>query len=348
MAELGKPPLQTPDGETYTEPFPGFFSRQRPQLADFPLPPFFHILFSQLALLANGSKLYKLAQRALHQANRAAEEEGMWFLQYVNSLSLAELAAREENYKEAFRLAIPAIYVRPAIRGFKDSGFNLLTTQSSPEGFLKDLSEEQRRDAEYDLYWVVVGPALLRLFAKEAPLESYRVAIAELETLFMQPEHGLIDLEFWRDTFRDLRLAFSPLATRETLLEQIRGMSDEGLRLLPYCLALSRMPEISLSGSCGAQLVTFDFLFRALPASKLMIEDVTTFIFRYWRRVVSTEAFALRNAEGLIEAVRSIHEPTTSNVAALLLLAAEATDTRLSSELQESLTKAAQPTTAPG
>jgi hypothetical protein len=72
-----------------------------------------------------------------------------------------------------------------------------------------------------------------------------------------------------------------------------------------------------------------------------MVEDVATYILRYWRKIVDTQAFALRNPQAIKEAVVSIQSPTSSNTATLLLLAAEATGVRLGQELRQSLTDAA-------
>ena len=142
MAQSGNPPTHTVDGQAYTEPFAGFFSRPRPQLADFPLSPFFHILFSQLAMFADGCRLYELAWRSLNRANRLAEEQGFLLFKYTNDLSLAQLAVRKGRYKEFLQLGIPGIHATRAIRLSQDPNFNFLTAQSSFGDFWKSLSEE--------------------------------------------------------------------------------------------------------------------------------------------------------------------------------------------------------------
>ncbi len=341
MAETGKPLTHTLDGDLYTEPFPGFFSRSRPQLADLPLSPLLHILFSQLGIFADGCGLYELARWAFTQANQLAEKQGFLFFRYTNCLRLAELAVRQERYKEALQLAISGVRAAPAGRLSKDSNFNLTTSRSSPEDFWNTLSKEQRQSAERLLYWIVIGPAIARLFAKDAPLNSYASLLSELETIFRQSEHELVDLQYWLDIFRELRLAFSQLARRETFLEQIRNFPTGDVRGFPLFLALSCVPEVHLAHSCGSQSVIFSYLIQTLPVSKLMLEDVSIYILNYWRRVAETQAFGLSNPQTFRRELQLIEHPTFSNVATLLLLAADATGIQLDDKLRQSLTDSA-------
>lgn len=165
--------------------------------------------------------------------------------------------------------------------------------------------------------------------------------ITELETTFWQFEHELVDLQYWVHIFRSLRAAFGPLATSETILEQIRNPPEDSILLLPFHLALSHMPETSLSDACGANIVTFEYLFHYLPISKLMLEYISIYILRYWRKATETQAFALRNPQMFKRELLFIEQPTFSNIAALLLFAADATGTRLGDGLRQSLADAA-------
>jgi len=109
MADLGRSPKQTPDGHPYTTPFPGFFSRSRPQMADYNFPRRFDLLLTQLGWLSTGCRLYKFASRTFCEAKHLAQPQDLLSLQHLIDLELAELAAREERYREAFPLAISGI-----------------------------------------------------------------------------------------------------------------------------------------------------------------------------------------------------------------------------------------------
>jgi hypothetical protein len=67
------------------------------------------------------------------------------------------------------------------------------------------------------LYWTIIGPAITGLLAKEARSDAYGAMITELEAIFHESEHELVDPEYWLQMLREIRIAFSPLATREIL-----------------------------------------------------------------------------------------------------------------------------------
>jgi hypothetical protein len=112
------------------------------------------------------------------------------------------------------------------------------------------------------------------------------------------------------------------------------------LCLLLY-LALSRTPNANLSEICGAQAVTFEFLLRQRSITQLMAEDMAVYLSRYWAGVAETQAFALRNPQLLRRAVSRLQQPMISDVAALILVTAYATGTRLSESLHQNLINAA-------
>jgi hypothetical protein len=116
-----------------------------------------------------------------------------------------------------------------------------------------------------------------------------------------------------------MSIAFSPLATRETIHEQIRALpKDESFLRLLLCSALSRAPKATLRECCEPQAAAFSFLLRQRPDSEPMTEDIAIYLLRYWRDVAETQAFALYNAQAFRNAVRAIQQPTFSDTAFLL------------------------------
>jgi hypothetical protein len=342
MAQAGTPPIRTIDGQPYTEPFPGLLSRSRPKIADVPFPHRSDVLFIELGMFAVGCKLYEFAWQKLNQARDLAQSGGLSTLSHVIDLELAELAVHKERYEEALQLAISGLRASSAVRNMREQGVDALTAQGSFEDIWQSLTREQRRDAEHGLFWTIIGPAITRLFAKTASsIEAYSDVIAELETIFRKYEHELADPQYWYSILYEFRLAFSPSTTRETIREQIQNLPEGGFPLVLFYLALSRTPNASLAEICGTQAVAFDFLFRALPASKLMAEDIATYVLRYWTEVVETQGFALRNPQLFKRSLESLRQPTFENVAKLLLLASDATGSQLSDSLRQSLLNSA-------
>jgi hypothetical protein len=265
-------------------------------------------------------------------------------LQQLIDLELAELAAREEHYREAFPLAISGIHMVSLSAEQRQRALNM--NDSAPQVSLQEvwtgLPLGRRQEAERGLYWIIIGPAITRLFVKNALPAECVGTIRELQIIFQEFESELAEPQHWSNIFRELRTAFSPLATRETIQGQIQSLPEDEsyLRLLFY-LALSRTPDATLSEICGAQAATFEFLLRQRSLTQLMAEDMTVYLSRYWAEVAKTRTFALRNPQLFRRAVSGLQQPMFSNVAALMLFAADATGTRLSDSLHQNLIKAA-------
>jgi len=335
VAETGKPPVPNSQGERYVEPFPGSFSRARPQLADIPLPLPPHALLYELGRLADGCALHVLAWRRLNEAKELAGSKGLRVFQRVVDLDLAELAARREEYEDALQLTLSGIRSFGAIQRLKEQGTSFLTADSSIDDFWTGLSIERRQDAERMAYWTTIGPAITRLLAKDGSPQKCADLFQRLAAVFLEHQHEFADFQYWTNMLRELRVAFSSTATRETIRDQIQGARVDQVQLLH--LAFSRTPQAGLAESCGAHSVAFEALFRTLRLSKLMCEDVAIYVLRYWREVAGTQAFALRNPRGFKTALASLQQPTISNAAKVLLLAVEATGARLAETLRQGL-----------
>lgn len=135
---------------------------------------------------------------------------------------------------------------------------------------------------------------------------------------------------------RELRSAFSPLATTGMLRDQIRAAEAPHLQLL-LRLALSRVPEATLKEICESHIIAFTIVDQFGAAARLTMRSVSVLICHYWASAAREQAFALRDPRRFQEAVRKFSRPTVENAARLLLLAAQQTDTRLSDDLAKRL-----------
>jgi hypothetical protein len=341
LAKIETPQLRTSNGQLYTKPFPGLFSRPRPQVGALPFPHRFDLLLMQLGWFASGCGLYEIAWRKLCEAKHIAQLEGFDALSCVIDLELAELAARRERYGEALSLTISGIRMFVAAQSLRGGGSNtFVSNQAQIDEHWNALSPEQRQEKELRLYWTTIGPTIARLLAKEVPLEAYVTMITALATLFQQHAGDLVDLQFWSRILHELRIAFSPLAIPGTIREQIHNCpASEFELLLLLHLALSRTPNATLAETYQAQTIAFEALLRTLPWSQFMAEDVAIYLLRYWQNVAATQAFALHNPQKFRQSIDALQEPTFSNVAKLLLLAADATATSLSDSLRQNLVR---------
>ena len=343
IEQSGAPPTHTLEGQPYAEPFPGFFSRPRPRIVEIPMPLHPSLLLTQLGMFAVACELDETAWNELSQAKNLAESQGLTYLQHFVDLQLADLAARNEGYREAFHLTLSGIRSLPAGQRFGESAAHLLTAQISLEEVWAGLSQEKRQGLEHMLYWTTIGPAITGLLAIEAHGDAYGTMVMELQSIFEESEHELVDPEYWKRMLRGLRIVFSPLATCEILRGQIQALrEDESLMRVLLYLAISNSDYGTLEECCGVQAVAFDFLLDKEPGSKLMTNHLAISILRFWRHVAQTQTFALHNHLRFRNAVRIIQKPTFSNIALLLLLAANATGARFSDDLCRRLVESSQ------
>jgi hypothetical protein len=226
---------------------------------------------------------------------------------------------------------------------FVESGAHPLTAQISLEDVWAGLSQEQRQGLERMLYWTTIGPAITGLLAKEAHGDAYGTMVMELQSIFEESEHELVDPEYWKHILRELRIVFSPLTTPEILRGQIQSLrEDESLMRVLLYLAISSSDYGTLEECCEVQAVAFDFLLNKEPGSKLMTSYLAIYILRFWIHVVETQTFALHNPLRFRNAARIIQKPIFPNIASLLLLAENATGARFSDDLRRRLVEDSQ------
>jgi len=339
----GSPPPHTLDGEPYTMPFPGMFSRSSPRLADAPSPPLvFPLLPYQLGLFAKECSLHNFAYRKLCEAKQMAEAQGLLPFRHMIDFDLADLAISKGQYEEALQLAISGLRLLPASKQITDPKPAFFESKSSLDNIWSGLSKEERKGIERSLFWKTIGPAITRIFKKIGSSEEFIAIITEHERIFRQHKDELADIAYWLNILHEFRLAFSPLSTPETIMGQIRSLPETELHLRPILyLAYSRMPYATLQGTCTALAVTFGSLYNTRIASKFMIEDICSYILRYWQQVAETQSFALRNPQTFKSEIKMLQQPNISNVAKILLLSSESTGARLQDSLRNILIEAA-------
>ncbi|MBI4219917.1 MAG: hypothetical protein HY682_07240 [Chloroflexi bacterium] len=341
VAKHSEPPTHGADGSPYTEPFPGILSRPRAAVADARIRSLVHVLLTQLGLLAAGVGFPGLARKSLLAAREVAEASGFGAFCQLVDLELAEVAAAAGDYAEATRRGISGVRAL-AIRRRTDRSVDLLGGTLSLDGLWAALDESERRDIERGLFFTIVGPAVTATVA-DSGRPDVNPLCDRLDQLFSDSAGQLADVEHWRRVVRELRVAFSPLATRDTVRSQLKEHSgDTWMSALLY-LALGDASDSTLEESCGRQAVAFEVLLRMRPVSDVMVRNVTRYILRFWQRAGEREAFALRRPGAFRAAVESLPEESPSSAVQALLLAAEATGVILGAELVQSLTARGAP-----
>ena len=315
IAGSGSPPVSTADGLEFKEPFASFFSAPRPRIADYAAPRRPDALLSLLATLAESSGLYGTAMRSLRIAKTAISGSAPTVFSALVDLRLAQLAARQQDYGIALGHALSGVRVLsvappPTAAQPEPADIRVIDAllPSDTEWLAKP--KEERANFEKAIFWVTIGPLVASLLAGDAAPDECSRRIDSMAALFDSCSDKLADHSYWAGTFRELRLAFSPLATRETIHEQIREVpEDEQYLLLLLFLVSSRAPNARLEEVCGRQAVALEFLLPHLLDGKVMVERVAAHICRYWRRFAYDESFATQDLRQLQEAVSALRGP---------------------------------------
>lgn len=324
IAANGQPPSHNViTGEEYTEPSPGLFSASTFKSDDFGVPLSWHILFFQLGLFAYGCGLYELSGRNFSKAKQLNPPEQT---KYYIDVTLAELSARKENYADALLLSTSGVKAQTLSTHIRKNlgalGIDSATVNISFEEVWQNLPNGERPDSTPWIYWNTIGPGLARLLKEGQSISKYREVISQFEEVFKErPE--LIDLDFWLNIFKELKIAFSPLATKETINEQLRAFpNDLNMQMLLF-FALWLSDAALLERNCVAQASVLDFLMRTLPYTKLMVEYISIYLIKFWARAVKKYPSAFQSPQLFDSFLQSVHLPVASKAVLIILMAAD-------------------------
>jgi hypothetical protein len=150
----------------------------------------------------------------------------------------------------------------------------------------------------------------------------------------------LVDPELWVTMVSDIRLAFQPKARRDSIGEQIAGLSEEAtFRRLVLYAAISVVPDAQLNEAATAQaIVLLEALRNARDA--FISSAVAAWVVKYWRKVLTQRSFALSSPALLLQEFTSVGNGEDIASAVRVLLAAEvATGAHFSQSVRAGLRK---------
>jgi hypothetical protein len=183
------------------------------------------VLLTQLGMLSAGVGFLGLARKSFLTARQVAEAGGFGAFSQLVDLELAEVAAAAGDYAEAARRGISGARAL-AIRRHIDRSFDLLGGTASADELWMTLGENERRDIERGLFSTIVGPAVTATLA-----DSGRADVSplcdRLDELFSNSAGQLSDVEHWRHVVRELRVAFSQIATPDAVRSQLQEHSSD-------------------------------------------------------------------------------------------------------------------------
>lgn len=343
MAWSGSPPPHTPQGESYSEPFPGWFTRSNPGISDLDRPMLATFMLTQLGTYAAAIHLFDRAEACLLQAlNHSTIEEVPEFLLSHINLQLAELASRRESYAEALDFGLTGSQYLVLCRTAREGRLDCGDKGQLREVFWASITRDERSTAQRMVFWLSIGAAIGRLLAKAAHPMDFSAEIDRLEEIFNCHSEQLEESSYWLRLLNESRRAFGPGMDRRQVREQIQGLAMEDSELAFLLnLALSQPANAKVEEICGYQVVSYEMLLKMPAICRPLLEDVGKFVVNTWRHIAATRPFSLRAPKIFKAEIESVNGFQPPDVCRLLLAAVNATGIRPSEGLRKSLREGA-------
>jgi hypothetical protein len=291
VLSTGKPPLKIADGSDYQAPTPGMFAARRPKLGELTTPMLRAILPQHLGQMAMGLNLRRAARRHLAWSVDLAKDDGLLWLGYMMQINRALAAASCGHFREALQAALEAVMGLGTTDALRTRGENPLTSTSDPRGIWQTLSDDSRKIAEDELFWLAIAPTLMDALARG---RSAGVAISWSRELY-DHRNQLQLYPYWDEVLRANEMAFDPVP-REVVVRRINALpsSDTALRISLY-FAISQASGSLTTDALNAHGIILGVLLDRERAVSLMLNDFVTYLIRYWRKVAVERGFQLRS-----------------------------------------------------
>jgi hypothetical protein len=227
-----------------------------------------------------------------------------------------------------------------AIRGLAVSeilygrGEDVLRSTINPLDIWQTLSEKQRRLAQNELFWLVIGPLVLGALAAGRNVDVIDIWLRQIT----RQKETLLNFRYWEEVLGAGRLIFSPIR-REGIIERLNalGKEDVAVRLLLY-LALSQSAGSVLSEALIAHSIVLGSLLDRERTASTMLDDFATYLLRYWRRVADERGFQLRSPGEFRSRIGAVlGKGDTGSACRVLLLAEEALGGSLPAEIRRKI-----------
>jgi hypothetical protein len=162
-----------------------------------------------------------------------------------------------------------------AIRGFATSnallerGEDFLSSRIDPLEVWHALSEEQQRQAENELFWMVIAPLVLGALVARRGVGVVETWVRQ----FAKCKGTLLNARYWEEVLETSRLVLSP-APREGTIQKINALPgyDVAMRLMLY-LALSQATGSVPSEALRAHSVILGVLLDRKQAASIVLEN---------------------------------------------------------------------------
>jgi hypothetical protein len=339
----GTPPKTKKDGQEYIDPYPGLISLKAKQVPEFDANTGLHYLPSQLAMMARGVGIPRMAVAAYKVSADLAREMGYLVFSAASDLERAPLEADLENFDQAIGASLSGLRAIPFIR---ENQSTALSSFVDPDEHWKTVEVSEKRSiGSFYVFYEVLLPAFTSMVAKGTHSDIALRTLSDLSSAISNVGSRLLLTARWQRILRHMATTFDSEYNRIDIVNEINALEDgEDYERFTLYIALATHHQRTPYDMSRLHAILLTHVTTPQPANRTVVDSVIRWIISSWKIEVETRAFRL-NSPGLLRATLEPipSDSTKTTDAARIVITSEAVSgTQFSTELRDLLRQLAE------
>jgi len=201
------------------------------------------------------------------------------------------------------------------------------TSGVDPDAAWQQLTEDRRKSAQSELFWLVVAPALASALASRENPVAMRDHLTEVRAEFEKRKAYLLDPQYW-EAVADAAVRVWEPGRPDQLVALVNDLPADDVALrITYYLAISENAWFSSGDALKAQSIVLTSLIDREAITRVTtLPDFCKYLLGYWHRVAENKGFELRAPRVFKDRLATLQgEHDLSCACQVLLWAEEAT-----------------------
>lgn len=341
VAQSGRPPDVTIDGQRYIDPYPGMLclrAQTVPEVDDLSRDRYLRYFPSQIAMMASGVGILRMAVLGYRLAAERGRTQGYNVFGAAMDLERAPVEATLRNYRLAFEACISGSKSIPVMQKL---GSGALDNLDDPELEWKQVAMEKKASIQsFHIFYMVLLPAFVSLIADGVDDAVGMADVGQIRSAIESFSESLVQKDKWERIARYMSFAFDPNISRQNIVDELRILeANEHHERMILHMALAHHSQRRPNDMYSTHSLLLTHLTIPQMVEKLTVRNVCRWIIRSWRYEVSTRAFRLNSPNFLRVEIEKIPEAAeeVSDAARVLLSAQVPAGGKLSDDLLDQL-----------
>ena len=335
VALQGTPPDITIDGQQYTDPYPGLIYLRAKQVPEGDAISPLHYLPSQLAVMATGVGVPRLAIAAYRAAAELGREQGYLVFAAAMDLERAPVEADLGNFDQALDALVTGTRAVPIMQ---ENASNALDSLDDPDKRWESLDVDKKTSIEsFHIFYMVLLPAFTALVVKGFDPESALQAVEKLSSAIEHMGSRFLLSDRWELIAKHMERAFEPASTRRDIVKEIENLGEgKDYERFTLYFALGSHPQRTPSDMSKIHAMVLTQLTTPQISNRSVVNNVVRWIIHSWQYEINERAFRL-NSPGLLRGTletMSADSAKVSDAARLVLGSEVASETRFDDEIR--------------